>query len=270
MHTRNCQNFKGEIEFYLKNGQNVYDSKIDSVFQSLKFKTWLCRANIKKQEGYHAAHLLFILFMLPLLQLKTVNSFCRKQWQQWSRCRKDTYYRFKQNTSYRWRTFMKGINHEIFDRLDLHGLPQKDLCFVIDNTILQKAGRKIENVTYVHDHNLGRSILGFCVVALGECAFESSCSKSSIIDFDSGYFQPMPTFHSESQEAIEIRKNCERPFNLMKKREGLEQTRVRSQHGVIVRSTLTTIVTLLLEMAGTRHKSKKKEDGQKELFAATG
>jgi hypothetical protein len=138
MHTRNCQNFKGEIEFYLKNGQNVFDSKIDSVFQSLKFKTWLCRANIKKQEGYHAAHLLFILFMLPLLQLKTVNSFCRKQWQQWSRCRKDTYYRFKQNTSYRWRTFMNGINHEIFDRLDLHSLPQKDLCFVIDDTILQK------------------------------------------------------------------------------------------------------------------------------------
>jgi hypothetical protein len=167
MHTRNCRNFKGEIEFYLKNGQNVYDSKIDSVFQSLKFKTWLCRANIKKQEGYHAAHLLFILFMLPLLQLKTVNSFCRKQWQQWSRCRKDTYYRFKQNASYRWRTFVNGINHEIFGRLDLHSLPQKDLCFVIDDTILQKAGRKIENVTYVHDHNLGRSVLGFCVVALG-------------------------------------------------------------------------------------------------------
>ncbi len=47
MHTRNCQNFKGEIEFYLKNGQNVYDSKIDSAFKSLKFKTWLCRANSK-------------------------------------------------------------------------------------------------------------------------------------------------------------------------------------------------------------------------------
>jgi hypothetical protein len=39
----------------------------------------------------------------------------------------------------------------------------------------------------------------------------------------------------------------------------LEQTRVRSQQGVIVRSTLTTIVTLLLEMAGTRHKPKKPE-----------
>jgi len=35
-------------------------------------------------------------------------------------------------------------------------------------------------------------------------------------------------------------------------------------------SAFTTIVTLLIEMAGTRHKPKKKDYGQKELFTATG
>ena len=109
-----------------------------------------------------------------------------------------------------------------------------------------------------------------CNSAPGECMLESNCPKSRIVDFDSGYFQPMPIFHGGSKEAIEIRKNCERPFNLMKKREGLEQTRVRSQHGVVVRSALTTIVTLLIEMAGTRRKPIKKQDRQRELFAATG
>ncbi len=109
-----------------------------------------------------------------------------------------------------------------------------------------------------------------CGTTPGECMFESRCPKSRVLAFDSGYFQPMPTFHQGSQESIEIRKNCERPFNLMKKREGLEQTRVRSQHGVVVRSALTTIVTLLLEMAGTRQTPQKKYNKQKELFAATG
>ena len=80
----------------------------------------------------------------------------------------------------------------------------------------------------------------------------------------------MPVFNELAEKAIEIRKNCERAFNLMKKREGLEKTRVRSQHGVVARSTFTTIATLLIEMAGTRRKPKKKYDGQKELFAATG
>jgi hypothetical protein len=51
MHTRNYQNFKGEIEVYLKNGQNVYDSKIDSVFQSLKFKTGSAGQTLKSKKG---------------------------------------------------------------------------------------------------------------------------------------------------------------------------------------------------------------------------
>jgi Transposase DDE domain len=109
-----------------------------------------------------------------------------------------------------------------------------------------------------------------CNANPGECIFEPTCSKSRIIAFDKGHFQPMPSFYTASQQAMDIRKNCERPFNLMKKREGLETTRVRSQHGVVVRSTFTTIATLLIEMAGTRHKSVKKKDKQKEFFAATG
>jgi hypothetical protein len=109
-----------------------------------------------------------------------------------------------------------------------------------------------------------------CNAESGECLFESTCPKARTIEFDDGYFQPMPTFHEISQKAIDIRKNCERPFNLMKKREGLEQTRVRSQHGVVARSAFTTIATLLIEIAGTRRKQQKKEDGQMNLFVANG
>ncbi len=56
-----------------------------------------------------------------------------------------------------------------------------------------------------------------CDATSGECIFESTCSKSRTIAFDKGHFQPMPSFLDSSQQAIDIRKNCERPFNLMKK-----------------------------------------------------
>ena len=49
-----------------------------------------------------------------------------------------------------------------FDRYDV-----KDRYFVIDDTPVPKRGRKIENVSFIHDHNLGRSILGFSLVSLG-------------------------------------------------------------------------------------------------------
>ena len=53
--------------------------------------------------------------------------------------------------------------------------------------------------------------------------------------------------------------------NLLKKREGLEPVRVRSQHGIMARCTFTTMATLLLEMANTRRKKKVKKE-QMPLF----
>ena len=55
----------------------------------------------------------------------------------------------------------------------------------------------------------------------------------------------------------------------MKKREGLEQVRVRSQQGLVAKSTFTTMATLLLEIAGTRRKEKAKEN-QLKLPMASG
>ena len=61
MSTTNHKKFKGEIENYLNNGLHNFESKIDAAFSTLKFKTWLCKSNIVKKDGYHAFHLLFIL-----------------------------------------------------------------------------------------------------------------------------------------------------------------------------------------------------------------
>jgi hypothetical protein len=142
-----------------------------------------------------------------------------------------------------------------------------------DNVVASPVRVTYNDACQIPMRTLGASKEGHefgCNANPGECIFESTCPKSRIIAFDKGHFQPMPSFYAASQKAMDIRKNCERPFNLMKKREGLEITRVRSQHGVVVRSTFTTIATLLIEMAGTRHKPKKKKNKQKELFAATG
>ncbi len=63
-----------------------------------------------------------------------------------------------------------------------------------------------------------------------------------------------------------MRENYERPFNLMEKREGLEDARVRGQHALVGRMTFTIIATLLIEMAVTRKKKKKVEFQQVALI----
>ena len=98
-----------------------------------------------------------------------------------------------------------------------------------------------------------------CGAAFGECPSEAICPKFRHIPLDNGCFQRF-IYGSESvSKALEIRKNGERPFNLIKKREGLDQVRVRSQHGLVSRATFTTMATLLLEMSGTRRKKKTKQ-----------
>jgi hypothetical protein len=166
MITTKCQKFKGEIENYLRNGQNNFDIKIDRAFCSLKFKTWLCKSNIVKKDGYPAAHLLLVVFVLPLLRLKTVNSFCNKKWHQWSVAGKDTFYRFK-TRSYRWRSMLYKVIGEISNQLQFDQAPKQDSYFIVDDTPIPKRGKRMENVSYIYDHSKGRSILGFCLVSLG-------------------------------------------------------------------------------------------------------
>lgn len=166
MHTTNYKKFKGEIENYVNNRNNIFESRIDHAFSVLNFRTHLSRTNIKKKDGYHAGHLLFILTLLPLLKIDTVHSFCLKKWYHWSTSKKDSFYRFKQS-NYRWRTFMYKVIDKISSTLKFGQHALDDRYFVIDDTVITKRGRDIENVSFIHDHNLGRSVLGFCIVTLG-------------------------------------------------------------------------------------------------------
>ena len=108
-----------------------------------------------------------------------------------------------------------------------------------------------------------------CGAEPGQCPRAGICPQFRHIGFDNGCFQRLLYGNDAVSKALEIRKNGERPFNLLKKREGLEQVRVRSQQGLIAKSTFTTMATLLLEIAGTRRKKKAKEN-QLKLPMASG
>jgi hypothetical protein len=94
-----------------------------------------------------------------------------------------------------------------------------------------------------------------CGAQSDDCQFSGSCPRSRLIPVDKGLFQRIP-WHIESlKQAHDIRKNCERPFNLLKNQTGLETVRVRSQHATMARCTLASIAVLLIKMAGTRKKA---------------
>jgi DDE family transposase len=107
-----------------------------------------------------------------------------------------------------------------------------------------------------------------CNAAVGECPRSTSCPQSRIVPFDDGVFQRIVVDGDGlAEQAIDIRKNCERPFNLLKHREGLEEIRVRSQHALISKCSITTMATLLLEME-SRLNDRTKDNPQLQIFDA--
>ncbi len=93
-----------------------------------------------------------------------------------------------------------------------------------------------------------------CGAESGECRHFGTCHQYRYIPVDSGLFQQIPYETEQIKLAHDIRKNCERPFNLLKNQTGLETLRVRSQNATMARCTLSSIAVLLIKMAGTRKK----------------
>ena len=105
-----------------------------------------------------------------------------------------------------------------------------------------------------------------CSVNTSECLPAGTCPQYRHIPFDRGFFQRIPYHTEQIREAHEIRKNSERPFNLLKNQTGLETVRVRSQPATAARCMLSSISVLLLETAGTRKKEPAKKSPQMPLF----
>ena len=106
-----------------------------------------------------------------------------------------------------------------------------------------------------------------CGALPGECSHLHSCPQCRFLPIDRGIFQRIPHSTEMLQDAHDIRKNCERPFNLLKNQTGLETLRVRSQRATMARCTLSSIAVLLIKMAGTRKKKPIKKPQQRQIFA---
>lgn len=108
-----------------------------------------------------------------------------------------------------------------------------------------------------------------CGIHYGEqCNRALFCPQSRLIPMDRGLFQRIPYSDELIKKAHEIRKNSERPFNLLKNQAGLETVRVRSQDASLARCTISSIAVLLIELAGKRKKPTISKPDQMTLLAS--
>jgi hypothetical protein len=105
-----------------------------------------------------------------------------------------------------------------------------------------------------------------CEASVNDCPLAGHCDKIRHIPVDSGAFGQIPYHIKKVQELCSMRKVAERPFNLLKHREGLEPLRTLSRETTRTVTVIANIATLLIEIAGYRRTAKVSKNEQLELF----
>lgn len=105
-----------------------------------------------------------------------------------------------------------------------------------------------------------------CDVSVDDCPLAGHCDKVRHIPVDSGAFGQIPYHIKQVQELCSMRKVAERPFNLLKHREGLEPLRTLSRETTRTVTIIANIATLLIEIAGFRQSKKVSKNEQLQLF----
>lgn len=142
-----------------------FDCELNRAFNDLQFRTLLNRSGIRKQKGYAAISVLFLIVLLPFIK-RTLNDFGKTTFITKSiDADKDTYYRFLNHERYNWRRLVYYVAIKIINFCGDVPLSQKVL--IADDSVIPKTGKNMELVSYHFDHKVGRSILGNQCLQLG-------------------------------------------------------------------------------------------------------
>lgn len=105
-----------------------------------------------------------------------------------------------------------------------------------------------------------------CEASANECPLAGHCDKVRYIPVDSGAFGQIPYHIKQVQKLCSMRKVTERPFNLLKHREGLEPLRTVSRETTRTVTVMANIATLLIEIGGFRRTKKVSKNETLQLF----
>lgn len=167
LHDKDIQNID-ELQAFLSKPQKSIDIILD-LLDYFHFSKLSKPFEVLKSWGFSANGLLNILICLPFLNKSNIYSLLRSGMAELSDAQKDAYYDLKNNVSIDWRKFLKKFtdkfNTIIEEKTD--DAKQGVKCLILDDSDLEKSGKKIEKVSRIWNHVRQVSIFGFKLLVLG-------------------------------------------------------------------------------------------------------
>ena len=157
-----------EIKKVLDEHQYSINTIIVEVMGTFKLNSIIRKAGFAKQDGYGVAEILALMIMLPLLLLlNSVHSLYHSEFQKITTMKKDAIYRLKNHEKMPWRRILYGVAKRFQTLTNPDKVVADTSAFIIDDTTDPRVGRHLENVSYIFDHVVGKTRLGFKDLVLG-------------------------------------------------------------------------------------------------------
>ena len=130
----------------------------------------LSRLSLEKQDGVSASELILSLCLFRILG-KSIHNICKHKIYELSNHGKNCFYRMMIRPQMDWRRLMNHFALRYMCLLRKYGeapLSDTTTCFIIDDTVLEKSGVRMEGISRVFDHAKGRCVLDYKLLL---CAF---------------------------------------------------------------------------------------------------
>lgn len=130
-----------------------------------------CFRKERRSDAEPIAGILCALIVWPLLKVPSIHCFCSELCQfltgrkDDSQRRQDILYGVMGREDINWRSFSRRVSMNVASQTDLGPVNQR--TFVVDDSIKQRRGEKVEGSSRHWDHTEGRSVFGQQVVELG-------------------------------------------------------------------------------------------------------
>ncbi len=143
------------------------ESNLDLALDALKPASILNRMGFTKRSGDSIEAILYTLFLMPLLQVRSIRFLFEKQLTTLLNGGKDVVYGFMKNQSVNWSLFTMKISHKLYTLLKWDTTTDTRTAFIVDDSLDERYGKKVEATSLHYDHNKGVSIKAHQFLQIG-------------------------------------------------------------------------------------------------------
>lgn len=164
----------GQIEKVSSTEEKITLS-ITEVIDKFKLASSFRKIDFVKRSGILASTLTSTLLLLPFLGANSIWNFIKGGSKKDGEGRKDAFYELKNSPKINWRSllltmakqFQYLVNKDCNEYLDIKSDALRLKATIFDDSALEKTGKNIEGIGYIHDHVKNIHFLGYKLLVCG-------------------------------------------------------------------------------------------------------